>query len=85
MVGLQPVILGALVEAFGRERVMVSDLAEAGSERCGVRVLEGLNSGEIFEQCQIILITGSKGNPARAQDGFYVLGTVTTVIETRLH
>ncbi len=30
-------------------------------------------------------ITGSKGNPARAQDGFYVLGTVTTVIETRLH
>ena len=30
-----------------------------GSERCGVKVLDGLNSWEIFEQCQIILITGS--------------------------
>lgn len=30
-------------------------------------------------------ITASKGRPARAQDGFYVMGTVTTVIETRLH
>jgi inosine/xanthosine triphosphate pyrophosphatase family protein len=30
-------------------------------------------------------VTASKGKPARAQDGFYVLGTVTTVIETRLH
>jgi len=59
LVGLQPSILEALVKAFGRERVMVSDLAEAGSEHCGVKVLDGLNSGEIFEQCQIILITGS--------------------------
>ena len=59
LVGLQPSILEALVKAFGRERVMVSDLAEAGSECCGVKVLDGLNSGEIFEQCQIILITGS--------------------------
>ena len=59
LIGLQPAILGALVEAFGRERVMVSDLAEAGSIHSGVRVLDGLNSRKIFEQCQIILITGS--------------------------
>jgi len=59
LVGLQPAILDALVKAFGKERVMVSDLAEAGSIRSGVRVLDGLNSMEIFEQCQIILITGS--------------------------
>lgn len=59
LVGLQPAILDALVNAFGREKVMVSDLAEAGSIHSGVRVLDGLNSPEIFEQCQIILITGS--------------------------
>lgn len=29
-------------------------------------------------------VTESDGVPVRAQDGFYVIGTVTTVIETRL-
>lgn len=30
------------------------------------------------------VVTDSDGVPVRAQDGFYVIGTVTTVIETRL-
>jgi len=59
MVGLQPPLLEAIVRAMGPERVMVSDLAEAGNERCGVNVLDGLDSSLIFEQCQLVLITGS--------------------------
>lgn len=31
------------------------------------------------------MVTGSAGKPARSSSGFYVIGTVTTVIETRLH
>lgn len=30
-------------------------------------------------------VTASEGVPMRAQDGFYVMGTVTTVTETRLN
>lgn len=37
----------------------VSDLAEAGKVSCGVKVLDGMDSSEIFECCQIILMTGS--------------------------
>ncbi|RQW80894.1 MAG: hypothetical protein EHM14_03130 [Methanothrix sp.] len=59
LVGLQPALLEALVCALGPERVLVSDLAEAGSVRCRVKILDGMKAEEIFEQCQIILITGS--------------------------
>ncbi len=59
LVGLQPVLLEALVNALGSERVMVSDLAEAGSVRCRVRILDGMQAEEMFESCQLILITGS--------------------------
>lgn len=59
MVGLQPAILEALVKALGKERVMVSDLAEAGGVRFGVKVLDGIDSSQIFEQCPLVLITGS--------------------------
>ncbi len=59
MVGLQPALLEAAVRVMGPERVMVSDLAEAGQERCGVKVLDGLDSSRIFEQCPLVLITGS--------------------------
>lgn len=59
LIGLQPAILEALVNAFGREKVMVSDLTEAGSEHSGVKVADGMDSSEIFDQCQFILITGS--------------------------
>lgn len=59
MVGLQPAILEALVSALGPERVMVSDLAEAGSVRCRVRIQDGMQAEEMFESCQLILITGS--------------------------
>ncbi len=59
LVGLQPALLEALVQALGPERVMVSDLAEAGTVRCHVRVLDGMQAGEMLESCSLILITGS--------------------------
>lgn len=59
LVGMQPAILEGLVNALGPERVMVSDLVEARSVRCGVRVLDGMEPSQMFEDCQLILITGS--------------------------
>lgn len=59
LVGMQPALLEALVHALGPDRVMISDLAEAGSVRCGVKVLDGMDFAEMFERCQLILITGS--------------------------
>jgi len=59
IVGLQPAILESVVSVIGPENVMVSDLAEAGKERCGVMVLDGLDSSLIFEKCPLVLITGS--------------------------
>ena len=59
LVGLQPALLEALVRALGPERVMVSDLAEAGAVRCNVLVLDGMQAGQMFESCSVILITGS--------------------------
>jgi uncharacterized protein (DUF4213/DUF364 family) len=59
LVGLQPALLEALVQALGPERVMVSDLAEAGSVRCQVRVLDGMQAGEMLDKCSLILATGS--------------------------
>lgn len=59
LVGMQPALLEALVRTLGSERLMVSDLAEAGTVRCGMKVLDGMDSSEIFERCQLILITGS--------------------------
>jgi hypothetical protein len=56
---MQPALLEALVEALGPDRVMVSDLAEAGKVRCGVKVLDGTDSSSMFECCQIVLVTGS--------------------------
>jgi uncharacterized protein (DUF4213/DUF364 family) len=59
LVGLQPALLEALARALGPEKVMVSDLAEAGSVRCRVKILDGMKAEEMFEHCQVILITGS--------------------------
>ena len=59
LVGLQPAILEAMVKSLGPERVMVSDLAEAGGERYGVRIQDGMNSEMIFEKCPVVFITGS--------------------------
>ncbi len=59
LVGMQPALLEALVRSLGAERVMVSDLAEAGSVRCGVKVLDGMNSSELIERCNLVLMTGS--------------------------
>jgi uncharacterized protein (DUF4213/DUF364 family) len=59
LVGMQPAFLQALVEVMGPDRVMVSDLACAGEVRCGVKVLDGLDCQEIFQNCDLILATGS--------------------------
>ncbi|MDM7939699.1 MAG: DUF364 domain-containing protein [Methanothrix sp.] len=59
LIGMQPALLEALVRVQGAGRVMVSDLADAGSTRCGIKVLDGMNPSEMFERCQLILITGS--------------------------
>ncbi len=59
LVGLQPALLEALVKTLGPERVMASDLAEAGSVRCHVKLLDGMKPQEMFERCQLILISGS--------------------------
>ncbi len=59
LVGLQPALLEALVLALGPERVMVSDLAEAGAVRCNVRIQDGMQAGQMFESCPLILMTGS--------------------------
>jgi len=59
LVGLQPALLEALVQALGPESVMVSDLAEAGAVRCQVRILDGMQAGQMFESCPLILMTGS--------------------------
>jgi uncharacterized protein (DUF4213/DUF364 family) len=59
LIGMQPALLEALVGALGQDKVMVSDLAEAGSVRFGLKVMDGLECSEIFEKCHLILITGS--------------------------
>jgi uncharacterized protein (DUF4213/DUF364 family) len=59
LVGLQPALLEAMVKALGSERVMVSDLAEAGGERYGVMILNGMDSERIFEHFQLVFVTGS--------------------------
>jgi len=59
LVGMQPALLEALVKALGPERAMVSDLADPGGVLYGVKVLDGLDSSEIFERCQLVLVTGS--------------------------
>ncbi|MCK9567090.1 MAG: DUF364 domain-containing protein [Methanothrix sp.] len=59
LVGLQPALLEALVQALGPERVMVSDLSAAGADRCQVRVLDGMQAEKMLESCQLFLITGS--------------------------
>lgn len=57
--GLQPALLEALVKALDPERVMVSDLFAAGADRCQVRVLNGMQTEQMLESCQLLLITGS--------------------------
>jgi uncharacterized protein (DUF4213/DUF364 family) len=59
LVGMQPAFLEAMVEVLGPDRVMVSDLANAGKVRCGVKVLDGMDCEEIFRDCDLILATGS--------------------------
>ena len=59
LIGMQPALLEALVGALGPDSVMVSDLAEAGAVRFGLKVLDGMECSEIFEKCPLILITGS--------------------------
>jgi uncharacterized protein (DUF4213/DUF364 family) len=74
LVGMQSAILEELVNALGPERLMVSDLAESGKVRCGLKVLDGKEPSLMFENCQLILITGST----------LVNGTIDGLMETAL-
>jgi uncharacterized protein (DUF4213/DUF364 family) len=59
LIGMQPALLVTLAKTLGINRVLVSDMAEAGKIRSGIKILDGMDSHEIFERCQLILITGS--------------------------
>ena len=59
LVGMQPALLEALTRTLGPDRVIVSDLADTGKEHCGIKVLDGSDSPEMFKHCQLILMTGS--------------------------
>jgi len=59
LVGLQPALLESVVTSIGPENVMVSDLMYPGEVRSGVTIIDGMESSELFEECQMILVTGS--------------------------
>jgi len=59
LVGMQPALLSALVDALGPENVMVSDLVCAGEVRLGVKVLDGMSAEALFERCPLVMITGT--------------------------
>ncbi len=59
LVGMQPALLSALVDALGPGNVMVSDLACAGEVRFRVEVSDGMNPEPLFERCPLVLITGT--------------------------
>ena len=75
LVGMQPALLETLVYTLGSDNVVVSDLAEAGNVRYGVKVLDGMGSSQMFKDCQIVLITGST----------LVNGTIDGLLENALH
>lgn len=59
LVGMQPALLSALVDALWSENVMVSDLACVGEVRLGVKVLDGMNAEALFERSPLVMITGT--------------------------
>lgn len=62
LIGLQPAILSALVERFGRDNVSVADLNpdNIGQVRCGVPVRDGAQQlPQIVSWCDVGLATGS--------------------------
>ena len=75
LVGMQPALLEAFVETLGPDKVPVSDLAEAGTVLCDVMVLDSKYSSEMFERCQLILMTGST----------LVNGTINSLMEIAKH
>lgn len=62
MIGLQPAILDAMVEGFGKVRMRVLDLNEdnIGQERCDIMVGDGEKDlDEMLEWCEVGVATGS--------------------------
>jgi len=59
LVGLQPALLESLATSIGPENVMVSDLMYPGEVRSGVTIIDGMESSKLFEECQLVLVTGS--------------------------
>lgn len=62
LIGLNPAIAEHLVEAFGRERVRITDLnpGNIGQEKFGVEVLNGATgTDELIEASDVVLLTGT--------------------------
>jgi hypothetical protein len=62
LVGLNPAIAERLIEAFGRDRVLISDLAadNVGSTRSGVEVLDGhTRTEELIARSDLVVMTGT--------------------------
>lgn len=62
LIGLQPAILNAMVEAFGLVRIRVADLNEdnIGEKRCDVTVWDGEKDlDKLVDWCQVGVATGS--------------------------
>ncbi len=62
LLGLQPAILNAMVEAFGSVRIRVADLNEdnIGEKRCDVTVWDGEKDlDKLVDWCQVGVATGS--------------------------
>ncbi len=62
LIGLNPAIAEKLVDAFGRDRVLISDLAadNVGQTRFGVEILDGrTRTGELIDRSDLVLLTGT--------------------------
>ena len=62
LVGLNPAIAERLVETFGPDRVLITDLAadSVGRTRSGVEVLDGrTRTQELVERSDVVLLTGT--------------------------
>lgn len=62
LIGLQPAMLQNLSATFGCERILASDLnpATIGSEKWGVRILDGASQNEaLIDAASFVLVTGS--------------------------
>ena len=61
LIGLNPAIAEALVEKFGAENVLISDLDEAniGAHKFGTTIRDGAQNEELIRGADFVLVTGT--------------------------